>query len=444
MADNEQPAVRHYDPLTANGIGRKKRHAGVAIGIVAVFHLALGVYLWKAKFETKYKEYSDQATKVQLVKAAPPPPPPGAPPVVKPRRVSEAPRPATERRFADVGPSTDGTPLCAALTDKDKRVRYAAAIALAHLNPARNFSNQDQVVVNLNDALGETGQRVVLVAERDLETKNKIVGLLREAGYMVFASQNGLDALNRAKAFPGEDLIIASSELNPEGEGADPIEVQIIQELRDDYRTKTIPVIVLSPARRATEMQKLVDEKIASDVITPEIDKALLDSKIKAIFAADEYKRDEKARNDEISKRAALAIASIPQDHTVINVAAFGQALAGCLTPSRPDEVKIAAMKAIAAIGPKVRGATENALLLVLKDKNLSVDVREAACNALGEAAKGAELQGDSFKTLEAAAGEDEDRINLAACRALGKARLTGEQAREVFESYRIEIDPVK
>ncbi len=84
MADNEQPAVRHYDPLTANGIGRKKRHAGVAIGIVAVFHLALGVYLWKAKFETKYKEYSDQATKVQLVKAAPPPPPPHAAVITNP------------------------------------------------------------------------------------------------------------------------------------------------------------------------------------------------------------------------------------------------------------------------------------------------------------------------------------------------------------------------
>jgi len=362
--------------------------------------------------------------------------------------VSEAPpvRGATERHFADVGPGGggDGTSLCASLVYHDKRVRYAAAIALAHLNPARPFANQDKVIENLNDALGETGQRVVLVVERDLETKNKIVGLLREAGYMVFASQSGLEGLNRAKAFPGEDLVIVSSQLNPDAEGVDPIEFQFIADMREDYRTKTIPAIVLTPASRAAEMQQLVDQKIASDVITPEIDKVTLDSKIKKIFEGDEYHRDEKARNDEISKRAALAVASIPQDHTVLNVPALGPALAGCLAASRPDDVKIAAMKAIAAIGVRVRGACLDPLLLVLKDKNFSVDVREAAATAIGEVAKGQELSGDGFKSLEAAVGEDEDRINMAACKALGKAHLTGDQAREVMESYRIEFDPVK
>jgi len=79
-----------------------------------------------------------------------------------------------------------------------------------------------------------------------------------------------------------------------------------------------------------------------------------------------------------------------------------------------------------------------------LKDKNFSVDVREAAATAIGEVAKGQELSGDGFKSLEAAVGEDEDRINMAACKALGKAHLTGDQAREVMESYRIEFDPVK
>jgi HEAT repeat protein len=377
------------------------------------------------------------------------PPPDNNQPKVKPRRVSSVPPAPTEKRFAEAGGggSADGTPLCAALVYHDKRVRYAAAIALARLNPNKPFANMEKVTENLADALGETGQRVVLVVERDLETKNKIVGILREAGYMVFSTQSGMDGLNRARSFPGEDLIIVSSELNPpEGTGSltDPVEFQFIQELRDDYRTKTIPAIVLTPTRREAEMKKLVDEKIASDVITPEIDKVQLDTKIKAIFAGDEYKRDEKARNDDVSKRAALAIAEIPQDHTVLAVQNLGPALAGCLNPSRPDDVKIAAMKAIAAVGPKLRGACLEALLGLIKDKNFSVDVREAACNAVGEVVKGQDFQGDGFKTLESAAGEDEDRINASACKALSKARLTGEQAREVFESYRIELDPVK
>lgn len=371
----------------------------------------------------------------------------------RPKRVSarpsdELPNGAKRTVYAEVGPGSGGAAggesLCASLNYHDKRVRYAAAIALAHLNPAKPFANQEKVVENLMDALSETGQRVVLVVEKDLEIKNKIVGELREAGYMVFSTQSGLDGLNRAKSFPAEDLIIVSSELNtnPDGSmasGADPLEFQFIQELQNDYRTKTIPCIVLTPSRRVGDMQKLVDEKLAADVVTPEVDRVTLDGKIKKIFEAEEYKRDEKARNDDVAKRAALALAAIPQDHTVLDVAKAGPALANCLNPSRPDDVKIAAMKAIASIGPKVRGACLDSLLLVFKDKNLSVDVREAAANAIGEVVKGQALQGDGFKTLKEGFGEEEDRIWSAVGKALGKAELTGDQRREVFEQHRVE-----
>jgi len=167
-----------------------------------------------------------------------------------------------------------GDSLCAALVYHDKRVRYEAAIALANLNPNSDFANKDKVLDNLIDALGESGQRVVLVVERDLDLRNRIVGLLRESGYMVFSTSPGLDGLNRAKSFPGEDLIIVSSELNKDGAGGDPIEIQFIDELKQDYRTKTIPCMVLTPGARQAEMQKLVDEKNAADVITPEVDRA--------------------------------------------------------------------------------------------------------------------------------------------------------------------------
>jgi CheY-like chemotaxis protein len=355
-----------------------------------------------------------------------------------------------KRIYADADSGSAGAPavssgggagesLCAALVYHDKRVRYAAAIALANLNPSKPFANQEKVVDNLIDALGETGQRVVLVVERDLDLRNRIVGLLRESGYMVFSTESGNDGVNRAKSFPGEDLIIVSSELNRDGGGADPVDTEFIEHLRDDYRTKTIPCIILTPSSHAAEKQQLVDEKLAADVITPEIDRVGIDSKIKKIFEGEEYKRDEKARNDEISKRAALALAAVPQDHTVLQVERAGPALAGCLAPSRPDDVKVAAMKAIAAIGPKVRGACLDALTLVFKDKNNSVDVREAAAIAIGECVKGQAFSGDAFKALKAGCAEDEERIWSAASFALGKANLTGDQKLEVFGELRIE-----
>ncbi|MBI3725158.1 hypothetical protein HY251_14590, partial [bacterium] len=359
----------------------------------------------------------------------------------KPKKVGLRPG-ATRKVFADsTGGGANGESLCAALVYPDKRVRYAAAICLANLNPSRPFSNQDKVVENLMDALSETGQRVVLVVERDLDLKNKIVGLLRESGYMVFATQSGNDGINRAKSFPGEDLIIVSSELNPDTTANEPVEFQFIQQLQEDYRTKTIPCIVLTPSKRSVEMQKLVDEKLAVDVITPDIDRITIDGRIKKIFEGEEYKRDEKARNDDVAKRAALAIASIPQDHTVLDVGKVAPALASCLAASRPDDVKIAAMKAIQTLGPKARAACLDTLTNLLKTKTNSVDVREGAAQAIGECIKGQAVSGDTFQVLKEAFGEtpDEERIWKPVGLALGKATLTGDQAREVFEAHRID-----
>ena len=56
MADNEQIAEHHYDPLTDEGRTRRGRGSWFlyAIAIAAVVHIGLGWYLWKVKFETKY------------------------------------------------------------------------------------------------------------------------------------------------------------------------------------------------------------------------------------------------------------------------------------------------------------------------------------------------------------------------------------------------------
>ena len=64
----------HYDPLVDKP-PRKKSGAGVAILISVVLHAGLLTYLWFNKFVVHYKEYSDTAVKVDLIKPPPPPPP---------------------------------------------------------------------------------------------------------------------------------------------------------------------------------------------------------------------------------------------------------------------------------------------------------------------------------------------------------------------------------
>ena len=62
----------HYDPLTADRPPRRRGAAGsiTAVTVAVVFHAGIGFYVWKAKFEPKYQEFSDQAVKVSLLEAA--------------------------------------------------------------------------------------------------------------------------------------------------------------------------------------------------------------------------------------------------------------------------------------------------------------------------------------------------------------------------------------
>ncbi len=81
MADTQQQDVAHPTRSIFDD-PPKQRSKGVTLAIIAsiIVHVLLGVYLWKSKFEPKYREYTDDVTDVAIIKPATPPPPPPPPP----------------------------------------------------------------------------------------------------------------------------------------------------------------------------------------------------------------------------------------------------------------------------------------------------------------------------------------------------------------------------
>ncbi|WP_091742895.1 energy transducer TonB [Phenylobacterium immobile] len=81
MTDTPTTDVAHpaHNPFDERKPARNK---GVTIAIIVsiIAHVAIGVYLWKTRFEPNYKEYSDEVTDVSIIKPVPPPPPPPPPP----------------------------------------------------------------------------------------------------------------------------------------------------------------------------------------------------------------------------------------------------------------------------------------------------------------------------------------------------------------------------
>ena len=105
MAETEDHPHRAYDPLTDERPPRRKGGKFVpALVIAGIVHAALGYYLWKAKFEPKYRDFSDEAVKAELVKPAPPPPPPPPPTPPPPNQPPPPPPPQLQPRVAVTPP----------------------------------------------------------------------------------------------------------------------------------------------------------------------------------------------------------------------------------------------------------------------------------------------------------------------------------------------------
>jgi CheY-like chemotaxis protein/cell division septation protein DedD len=360
-------------------------------------------------------------------------------PVLGPRRVGYAMLGGVFAQAAPAAGGGSGGALSAALVYGDKRVRFAAAMALARINPAADFANSGKVVENLSEAVSQSGPRVFLVVEPEQNLRNEVVGKLRDLGYMAYAVESGNDALVRLKSFPAHDMVIVSSELNKDGAGDEPLEFQFVRDLKSDYRTKTIKVMILTPSARAADMQQLVDaEETVVGVTTPGEDKIVLRDKVVAVFSSEEAQRDEKARADRIAEEAGLAIASLQNKPTLFKIESCTEALLRNCT-NRPDKVRIAAMKGLAAIGGKARAQALPTLLQVFKSKEESAaEVRVAAADAIGECIKRSEAQGDVYQSLKAAAGEEDTTIWKAALRALGKSNLTGAQRLSIWQEQRL------
>ncbi len=330
-----------------------------------------------------------------------------------------------------------GAALCAALSYSDKRVRYHAAEAFVRLNPAKPFANMPLVVENLSDAVRESGARVIMVVEREQNTRNRIVGLLRELGYVAHGVVNGLEGVNRARAFPAQDLIVVSTELNTDGKATDLEDVEFIERLREggDYRTAHIPVMILTTSRKQDEKQALVDEGRAVGLVTGDVDRAILKDRIAAVFDSPLAKDDDKTRADNIAQFAAEALASLTVKHTVFDakpsIPALTEALHG-----RPDPVRIPALRALGRL--KASGSLEEVLAVFNNTGNVT-DVRVAAAYAVGEIIKDESVSDATFKSLLSALSEDEEQVWKAAGNALGKGNLTGAQREEVFVNQRIE-----
>ena len=370
----------------------------------------------------------------------------------------------SEEAKAEAAKGADGTmgfPLIEALTNEDKRVRYAAARAMVALNPQRRKVGMELVVPNLIDALGEQGVRVALVVYdiQDDNDRNFINGfrkLLASVNIFPVIAASGSEGIIKAKQFPTEDIIIVQRKICSqvyfrEADTRKQIVETVMDTLRDDVRTKNIPRIVLgdTPQEVADANKEFLEKGTAFAVIGKETDKLALQALLEKAFDLPEAKKDAKDRADEIAMVAAETLASIDPTNTLYPYRDAVEALIKTLAPEplREDFIRIPTARALGRYGDQ---RAIDVLTKVVGDKAADAEqaarqkgVRLASGKALSEVFRktGVSPAKEVFDVVVKTLKDGDYDIEFAVGEALGNATLSNEQRREAAQVRRVTRD---
>lgn len=273
--------------------------------------------------------------------------------------------------------------LLKALEDSNSRlVRTDAAITIAYWNPLRDFDAGEPVVDILADAVVSSGIRTVQKVMGDQQGANRFDeifrGLNMESYSPIDNIEEGYDTV--VKSPPDVvfiDELVKMSVVKP---GVAPINF-FVTELRKNYRSSNVPVVVVAPASKLEAAKTLYESEERKVWVVPDtIDRLALDNTVfSKIFKG---KDDAKAQATKLAKLAADAIeylASVPTRIPVKN--AVPELLK--VLKNRPDEVRIPCIKALGAL--RATEAVSQLTVLYANPEN-SKEVRIEAMRAAGRA----------------------------------------------------------
>ncbi|MCO6453757.1 MAG: hypothetical protein J5I93_00435 [Pirellulaceae bacterium] len=141
-----------------------------------------------------------------------------------------------------------------ALRHPNRRLRYAAAMAIMKLNPQQRYAGSSFLVETLGNLASTTGQPRALVIHPREEFGQSLAGLLREVGYEADAVQTGHQALLAADRQPDYELVLISPEIDG------PAYKEVVQLLRRNPRTASLPVGILARPEQLEAARQLADQ----------------------------------------------------------------------------------------------------------------------------------------------------------------------------------------
>ncbi|MDY7010017.1 MAG: response regulator [Planctomycetota bacterium] len=322
-------------------------------------------------------------------------------------------------------------PLVAALTYPSRRVRYLAAEALGSSLPQKRFPGWHLVVPVLTEALRATGTPTVVLADPDLDHRNKVKDLLRGSGCNVIDDMSFAKAVQTARSGGGLDLVVLSSKITA------PDFTDAVAALRTEAVLARTPVIIITAQGDVAAVNNLAKNDSLVIVLSDEgLDAAGLAEAIKSASekASGAAAMDE-AQAVEWSIRAAKCLRLLAMtNNPVYDLTDATKSLIAAMSDKR-DEVRIASAQALA----QFRAVEAQAAIAALAvDTEAAEQTRIAAYTALSESVRrfGNQLTEKQVRAvIDDVMGDGSLDIRNAAAQTMGALSLPSEKVKELIKT---------
>ncbi len=318
----------------------------------------------------------------------------------------------------------DKSSLVAALVAADQRIQWHAALTIVRLNPRAAFPRFELVVPLVADAVSLSSIRQVLVICDDTKTAVQLQTELNAAGMHAVVSRTGADGIYRTKQTP-VDCVVVTAGLK------DMMAQQVVHEIRRDYRTKAIPVLVVCAEAQVEAAKKEFGDNIAG-VVTQPLSANVYVPVVKETAAKSPL--DDRARALALSEEACGVLADASPS-AVLNYTKAAPALLGTLNTDKPDSLKL---KALAALKKWGGDASVSGLLESVANTANSEGVRAESALVTGILVTGKPLSQKSFETLVGGLADNSIPVRTACAGALGAAKLTDAQKALVMDKAKL------
>ncbi|MEA1951055.1 MAG: hypothetical protein U9N87_06700 [Planctomycetota bacterium] len=157
--------------------------------------------------------------------------------------------------------------LARAAHSPDARVRMAAAEAIIALTPQRPFAGSSYVLDALKFAAATSGKRRVMLAGPSTERSRYIAGYLAALGYRVETAANGQQMLQDLAKSSDYEIVLMDIDIQL------PTPEILIQQMRHDWRTASLPVGVLAGTDNFERAKHITRNDPLAEAFVPPHDK---------------------------------------------------------------------------------------------------------------------------------------------------------------------------